>query len=143
MRAALAGEARLHTGGIHVGGVQRGSHSDSAGGEAPRVRAAKSSELDKESCKHLRRTHLEQAQHCTDLPRQVTFPVHTEQGKMGPGLGLTVPLIKRRRRMRKRRRAREGQEKRKRENKRLILKKLCAALLRSFRGQHSDTLYLA
>ena len=36
---------------------------------------------------HLRWTHLEQAQHCTDLPRQVTFPVHTEQGKMGPGLG--------------------------------------------------------
>ena len=39
--------------------------------------------------------------------------------------------------MRRRRRAREGQEKRKRENKRLILKKLCAALLRSFRGHHS------
>ena len=37
----------------------------------------------------------------------------------------------------RRRRAREGQEKRKRENKRPILKKLCAALLRSFRGQHS------
>ena len=37
--------ARLHSGGIHVGGVQRGSHSDSAGGTAPRVRAAKSSEL--------------------------------------------------------------------------------------------------
>ena len=32
----------------------------------------------------------------------------------------------------------EGQEKRKSENKRLILKKLCAALLRSFRGQHSE-----
>ena len=43
--------------------------------------------LDKESCEHLRWTHLEQAQHCTDLPHQVTFPVHTEQGKMGPGLG--------------------------------------------------------
>ena len=26
-------------------------------------------------------------QHCTDLLRQVTFPVHTEQGKMGPGWG--------------------------------------------------------
>ena len=35
-------EARLHSGGIHVGG---GSHSDSAGGAALRVRAAKSSEL--------------------------------------------------------------------------------------------------
>ena len=42
--------------------------------------------------------------------------------------------------MRRQRRAREGQEKRKRkrENRRPILKKLCAALLRSFRGQHSE-----
>ena len=27
------GGARLHSGGIHVGGVQQGSHSDSAGGQ--------------------------------------------------------------------------------------------------------------
>ena len=40
--------------------------------------------------------------------------------------------------MRKRRWAREGQEKRKRENKEPIVKNLCAALLRSFRGQHSE-----
>ena len=40
--------------------------------------------------------------------------------------------------MRRRTRAREGQEKRKRENRRPILKKLCAALLRSFKGQHSE-----
>ena len=40
--------------------------------------------------------------------------------------------------MRRRRRAREGQEKRERENRRSILKKLCAAILRSFRGQHSE-----
>ena len=40
--------------------------------------------------------------------------------------------------MKRRRRAREGQEKRKRENKRPILKKLCAALLRLFRGQHRE-----
>ena len=53
------------------------------GGAAPRVRALN---LDRESCEHLRWTHLEQVQHCTDLPRQVLFPVHTEQGKMGPGL---------------------------------------------------------
>ena len=39
------GGARLHSGGIHVGGVRGGSHSDSAGGAAPRVRAAKSSEF--------------------------------------------------------------------------------------------------
>ena len=35
-------------------------------------------------------------------------------------------------------RAREGQEKRKRENKQPILKNRCAALLRSFRGQHNE-----
>ena len=45
--------------------------------------------LERESCEHLKSTHLEQVQvqHCTDLPRQVTFPAHTEQGKMGPGFG--------------------------------------------------------
>ena len=36
--------------------------------------------------------------------------------------------------MRRRRRAGENKS----ENKRPILKKLCAALLRSFRGQHSE-----
>ena len=40
--------------------------------------------------------------------------------------------------MRRRRRAKEGQEKRKREKKRLILKMLCAAHLRLFKGQHSE-----
>ena len=40
--------------------------------------------------------------------------------------------------MNRRRRAREGQEKRKRENRQPILKKLCAALLRLYRGQHSE-----
>ena len=40
--------------------------------------------------------------------------------------------------MRRPRRAREGQEKKKRENKQPISKKLCAALLRSFRVQHSE-----
>ena len=40
------GGARLHNGGIHVGGVRGGgSHSDSTRGVAPRVRAAKSTEL--------------------------------------------------------------------------------------------------
>ena len=34
--------------------------------------------------------------------------------------------------------ARNEQEKRKSENRRPILKKLCATLLRSFRGQHSE-----
>ena len=81
------GGARLHSGGIHVGGVRGGSHSDSAGRTAPRVRASRALNWDKESCEHLRWTYLEQAQHCTDLPRQVTFPARTEQGKMGPELG--------------------------------------------------------
>ena len=40
--------------------------------------------------------------------------------------------------MRRRRRARVGQEKRKSEDRRPILKMLCAALLWSFRGQHSE-----
>ena len=40
--------------------------------------------------------------------------------------------------MRRRTRAREGQEKRKSENRRPSLKKLCAALLRLFWGQHSE-----
>ena len=35
----------MHSGGIHVGGVRGWSHSDSAGGATPRVRAAKSSEF--------------------------------------------------------------------------------------------------
>ena len=82
------GGARFHSGGIRVAGVRGGgSHSDLARGAAPRVRAARALKLDKESCEHLRWTHLEHVQNCTDLPRQVTFPAHTEQGKMGPGLG--------------------------------------------------------
>ena len=39
------GGGRLYSGGIHVGGKQKGSHSATAGGAAPRVRAAKSSEF--------------------------------------------------------------------------------------------------
>ena len=40
------GGARIHSGGICVGGVQGGgSHSGMAEGAAPRVRAAKSSEI--------------------------------------------------------------------------------------------------
>ena len=39
------GGARLHSGGIHVGGIQGECHSASAGGAAPGVRAAKSAEV--------------------------------------------------------------------------------------------------
>ena len=76
--------ARLYSGGIHVRG---GSDSVTAVGAAPRVRAAKSSEFGEGKCEHLRWARLEQVQHCTDFPREVTLPAHTEQGKMGPGLG--------------------------------------------------------
>ena len=41
-------------------------------GELPRVL-----NLEKESSEHFKWTHLEQVQHCTDLPGQVTFPAHT------------------------------------------------------------------
>ena len=58
------------------------SEDECGRGAAPRVL-----NLERKSCEHLRWTHLEQVKHCTDLPRQVTFPAHTEQGKMGPGLG--------------------------------------------------------
>ena len=57
------------------------------GGAAPAVRAAKSSEFGEGKLSTLDGTHLEQVQHETDLPRQVTFPVYTEQGKMSSGLG--------------------------------------------------------
>ena len=40
--------------------------------------------------------------------------------------------------MRSQRKARVGQERRKSENRRSNLKMLCAALLRSFRGLHSE-----
>ena len=33
-RSVSRGGARLHSGGIHVGGVRGGSHSDSAGGSS-------------------------------------------------------------------------------------------------------------
>ena len=39
------GGAGFHSGGIRVGGVREGGHSVTAGGAAPRVRAAKSSEI--------------------------------------------------------------------------------------------------
>ena len=39
--------------------------------------------MERESSEHLRWTHLEQVQHFTNLPSQITFPAHTEQGKIG------------------------------------------------------------
>ena len=43
--------------------------------------------LDKESCEHLRWTHLEQAQHCTDLPR---FSSAHRARKNGARVGMNV-----------------------------------------------------
>ena len=37
--------------------------------------------LEKESCDHFKWIPLEQVQHCTDLPLQVTFLANTEQEK--------------------------------------------------------------
>ena len=34
-----------------------------------------------ERSEHLKRTHLEHVQHCTNLPLRVTFPAYTEHGK--------------------------------------------------------------
>ena len=94
--------ARLYSGGIQAGKVRGESHA--AGGGDPGVRVLN---LEKESSEHLKWTHLEQVQHCTGLPRQVTYPAHTEQGNMRPRLGRTLPLIKSRKRMKRRRQARE------------------------------------
>ena len=57
------------------------------GGQLQEWELPRALNLERKSCEYLRWIHLEQAQHCTDLPRQVTFPTHTEQGKMGAGLG--------------------------------------------------------
>ena len=81
----------MYSGGIHVGGVQGESYSvtggNIAGGQLQEYELPSVLNLERESCEHLRWTHLEQVQHCTDLPRQVTFPAHLEQGKMGQGFG--------------------------------------------------------
>ena len=50
---------------------------------------------------------------------------------------MNVAADQEKRRIRRQRWAIEGQEKRERENRQLILRKLCAALLQSFWGQHS------
>ena len=83
----------MNSGGIQAGEVRGGSHTvfpEEAGtqqGEAPGVKVPRVLNLEKESSEHFKWTHLEQVQHSTYLPRQVTFPVHTEQGKTALGLG--------------------------------------------------------
>ena len=50
----------------------------------------------KEEKVYLKCAHLEQVQHCTDLPYQVTLLAHTKQDKMGPEFRQTLLLISRR-----------------------------------------------
>ena len=54
-----------------------------SGRATPRVRATKSSEFGEGSCEHLRWTNLEQVEHCTDLPRQVTRTQSKERWGQG------------------------------------------------------------
>ena len=89
--------------------------------------------LERESCEHLRWTHLEQLQHCADLPHQVTFPAHTA-GKDGARVGMNVTAHQEKE---KNEETKTG-KRRAGEERRPILRKLCAALLRSFSGQHSE-----
>ena len=58
--------------------------------------------------------------------------------KNGARVGMNVTAHPEKEKKEETKKAKQGQEKRKRENKRPILKKLCAALLRSFRWQHSE-----
>ena len=83
--------ARMYSGGIHVGGVRGESHSITSGGTAgvaaPRVRAAKSSNLERKVVSTLDGPIWSKRSIALTCPGQITFPVYTEQGKMGPGLG--------------------------------------------------------
>ena len=72
-------------------------------------------------------------QHCTDLPRQVAFLAHTKPGKMGPcRVGINVTAHQNKEKNEETRTGKKGAGEK--ENRRPILGKLCAALLRSFRG---------
>ena len=56
-------------------------------GEAPRVRAAKSSEFcQRENCEHLRWTHLEHLLHCTDLSARLHCQRTLSKERWGQGL---------------------------------------------------------
>ena len=86
--------------------------------------------LEKESSEHLKWTHLEQVQHCIDLPLQVTFTAHTEHGK---DIGMNVAAHQEEQNKKK------GKRKAGEERKQLSdFKRLRAILLRWFRGQHGE-----
>ena len=84
--------ARLNGGSIQAGRVRGESHSvgrcgisgrrtDAAGGQLQECELPSLLNLEKESSERFKWAHLVQVQNCTDLPRQVTFPAHTDQGK--------------------------------------------------------------
>ena len=70
-------------------------------------------------------------QHCTDLPRQVTFPAHTEQGKDGTRVRINVAAHQKKEKNQKTAKRKTGED-------RPILKRLRSTLLRLFRGLHDD-----
>ena len=59
-------------------------------------------------------------------------------GKDGAKIGMNATAHHEKEENEEMKKGKRGQEKRKRENRRPILKKLCAALLRSFRGKDSE-----
>ena len=85
--------ARLNSGDIQAGGVRGRSHSVGRCDISRKIRGQLQElelptifNVEKERNEHFKWTHLEQVQHCTDLPNHVTFLAHIEQGKTGPRL---------------------------------------------------------
>ena len=92
----LAGgcQRRWHSvGGLEIHRISQGA----AERTAPRVRTGKEVKIQVREV-HLKCAHLEQEQHCTNLPLQITLPNHTKQDKNGPGFGLMLLPIRSRKR---------------------------------------------
>ena len=70
-------------------------------------------------------------QHCTDLPRQVTFPANNKQGKDRTRVKMNVAAHQEKEKNEKTFKRKAGED-------RPILKRLRATLLRSFRGLHGE-----
>ena len=89
MGRKVIGEVVLHSGEIRAGGPRRCSFGvlgtprkskDTAGRTTPGVRKAKGVRF-REKKMHLIYTHLEQVQHCTELPLQVILPAIRKKGE--------------------------------------------------------------
>ena len=102
-------------------------------GAVPGVRLPRDLNLE-ENSEHLKWTHLEKVQNCINLSRWVTFQAHTEQGKMEQGWDERYRSLREEKKTSKRETL---------EDRRPILKKLCAVFLRSFRGQHGKKIVCA